>query len=279
MASLILANVLTSLLALVICLIALWIISLIIKDASIIDIFWGTGFAIVGAICLLKNELNSSYALLLAGLPIIWGMRLSFYLIKRNWGGGEDKRYIAMRERSGLAQMAWRKRAFFTIFLSQGLLILLVSAPIWIGIGSYVAHNANGADVLGSPLALLVYLGILIWLIGFLFETIGDSQLAKFMAQMKDYNGPYEDKPVLDKGLWKYTRHPNYFGNACMWWGTWLMACAVPWGWLSVFGPLLMTVLLVRISGKGLLERGMKHRKPYQDYINRTAGFIPKRPI
>lgn len=276
MLSFISSNAAASIGVLLIGLTALWLISLKMRDASIIDIFWGMGFAFVGAVCLLKNGVGTPYPLMLAGLPIIWGLRLSLYLAKRNLGHGEDKRYIAMRKRSGLTEITWRKRAFFTIFLGQGLLIMLVSAPIWIGMGSYMAHGMP--DIMGLPVSVLVYVGAAIWGIGFLFEAIGDAQLSKFMAKMKDYSGAYEDKPVLDTGLWRYTRHPNYFGNACMWWGTWLIACTVPWGWASIFGPIIMTVFLVRISGKDLLERSMKKRKPYQDYIARTSSFVPFPP-
>ena len=127
-------------------------------------------------------------------------------------------------------------------------------------------------------IGLLSILGALLWLIGFLFEAIGDWQLSKFMKKNKDYDGPKEDKPVLNTGLWKYTRHPNYFGNACMWWGIWLVACQAPWGWATIFAPIIMTILLTRVSGRDLLEREMKKRKAYRDYIERTSGFFPMPP-
>lgn len=255
---------------LLIAIFALWLISLKIKDASIIDIFWGTGFGIVAMTCLYLAADKTDYVYLLAALPTIWAVRLSLYLAKRNLGHGEDKRYVAMQARAakkGMSEMAWRLRAFFTIFLGQGILIMIVSAPVWVGIAS--------AKVNLVPLGLLSMIGAVIWLIGFLFEAIGDWQLSKFMKKMKDYDGAYEDKPVLDTGLWKFTRHPNYFGNACMWWGIWLVACQAPYGWVTIFGPLIMTLFLTRVSGRDLLERQLKKRPAYQAYVERTSGFFP----
>ncbi len=281
-------NLIASTIALLACLIPLWLISLRIKNASIIDIFWGFGFVVVAAACLILAPAKTTYIWLLAALPIIWGLRLTFYLAKRNLGHGEDKRYVAMQKRAekkGMPEMAWRRRAFFTIYLGQGLLILIVSAPVWVGIANALEWTevvcvttpcdfppeVNEIAKIG-PLAIG---GALLWLIGFLFEAIGDAQLAAFLKTNKDYDGPLEDKPVMNKGLWKFTRHPNYFGNACMWWGIWLVACQAPWGWTTIFAPIVMTILLVRVSGKALLERQMKKRPAYVDYINRTSGFFP----
>ena len=273
-----------SALALLACLIPLWLISLKIKDASIIDIFWGFGFVVVAITCLAVTP-KTPYVWLLAALPIIWGLRLTAYLARRNLGHGEDRRYVAMRTRSGMDEMAWRRRAFFTIYLGQGLLILIVSAPVWIGMAN--AYSFTQINCITEPcgyppeivenakIGVITIIGATLWLIGFLFEAVGDAQLAAFLKRNKDYDGPPENKPVLDTGLWKYTRHPNYFGNACMWWGIWIVACAAPWGWVSVFAPIIMTLLLVRVSGKDLLERHMKKRPAYRDYVARTSGFFP----
>ena len=282
----------------------LWAISLAVKDASLIDIFWGFGFLVVAAVCLYLVPVKTPYLWLLAAMPIAWGIRLSLYLAKRNLGHGEDVRYVAMQKRAekkGMSEMAWRIRSLFTIYFGQGLLIMIVSAPVWVAMATAKTGISELTDVydvislsgetsadelketitnLSTPIqiGLLSILGALLWLIGFLFEAIGDWQLSKFMNKMKGYNGTYEDKPVLDTGLWKYTRHPNYFGNACMWWGIWLVACQAPWGWATIFAPLIMTLLLTRVSGRDLLERQMKKRPAYQDYIKRTSGFIPKPP-
>jgi len=277
----------------------LWAISVAAKDASLIDIFWGFGFLVVAAVCLYIAPLKTPYLKLLAALPILWGIRLSLYLAKRNLGHGEDVRYVAMRKRAekkGMNEMAWRIRTLFTVYFGQGLLIMIVSAPIWVTMAT--GYLSDISKMLNDPIyfamisdtvefeqkyrttkiGILPILGALLWLIGFLFEAIGDWQLASFLKKNKGYDGAYEDKPVLDTGLWKYTRHPNYFGNACMWWGIWLVACQAPWGWATIFAPLIMTFLLTRVSGRDLLERQLKKRPAYQDYMKRTSGFVPKMP-
>lgn len=271
----------------------LWAVSVAAKDASLIDIFWGFGFLVVAAVCLyLNNMLVGEFRdippnnLLIAALPILWGIRLTLYLAKRNLGHGEDKRYIAMRKRAekkGMSEMVWRIRTLFTVYFGQGVLILIVSAPIWVAMAMSYASPRPSASYTGpfpdiGTIGLLSVLGALLWLIGFLFEAIGDWQLSRFLKKNKGYDGPIEDKPVLDTGLWKYTRHPNYFGNACMWWGVWLVACQAPWGWATIFAPIIMTLLLTKVSGRDLLERDMKKRKNYRDYIERTSGFIPMPP-
>ena len=266
----------------------LWAISVAVKDASLIDIFWGFGFLLVASVCLYLVPVKTPYLILLAALPIIWGLRLTLYLGKRNLGHGEDKRYVSMQKRAakkGMSEMTWRLRSLLTIFFGQGLLIMIVSAPVWVAMATGFVYGgtrktATGItpDIALSAIGPLVILGALLWLIGFLFEAIGDAQLAAFIKKNKDYDGPIDDKPVLDTGLWKYTRHPNYFGNACMWWGIWLVACQAPWGWVTIFAPIIMTLLLTKVSGRDLLERDMGRRKNYQDYIERTSGFFPMPP-
>lgn len=262
----------------------LWTISVAVKDASLVDVFWGFGFLCVGAVCLYLADPKTPYLWLLGALPIIWGARLTTYLAIRNLGHGEDKRYVAMRKRSKLNEAGWRLRSLFSIYWGQGLLIMIVSAPIWVGMGTHIAGrvvNSGGESYYihaNAYINLLALLGTLLWLIGFFFEAIGDWQLSRFMEKHKDYDGPQEDKPVLNTGLWRYTRHPNYFGNACMWWGIWLVACEAPWGWATIFAPIIMTYLLTNVSGKDLLEKDMSKRKNYKTYIKRTSGFFPMPP-
>lgn len=267
----------------------LWAISVAVKDASLVDVFWGFGFLCVGAVCLYLADPKTPYLWLLGLLPVIWGARLTAHLAKRNIGflgghGGEDKRYVAMRKRSSLNEAAWRLRSLFSIYWGQGLLIMIVSAPVWVGMGTHIAGRVveSGGETVyvhaNAYINLLAILGTLLWIIGFLFEAIGDWQLSRFMKKHEDYDGPQEDKPVLNTGLWRYTRHPNYFGNACMWWGIWLIACEAPWGWATIFAPIVMTYLLTNVSGKDLLEKDMKKRKNYQIYIERTSGFFPLPP-
>ena len=270
----------------------LWAISVAAKDASLVDIFWGFGFLLVGAVCLYLVPIKTPYLILLAAMPIIWGLRLTLYLGKRNLGHGEDKRYVSMQKRAakkGMSEMRWRLRSLFSIYWGQGLLIMIVSAPVWVAMATGIYENdalrqmddgshVGQAGFIFSNVGILSILGALLWLIGFLFEAIGDAQLASFLKRNKDYDGPADEKPVMDKGLWKYTRHPNYFGNACMWWGIWIVACAAPFGWATIIGPIIMTLLLTKVSGRDLLERDMGRRKNYQDYIERTSGFFPMPP-
>ena len=252
-------------------LILLWAISLKLKDASLIDIFWGFGFLLVAVACFMLSQDKTLYTTTLILLPILWGARLTLHLAKRNIGHGEDKRYTAMRkraERKGLSENNWRLRTLFTIFFGQGLLIMIISTPILFA----SAYASNSPDITIGP---LVYIGVIVWSIGFLFEAIGDAQLSRFMKKNLNFVGNEADKPVLNLGLWKYTRHPNYFGNACIWWGIWLVACNSNIGWTTILSPLLMTLLLTRISGRDLLEKQMKKRKAYVSYIEKTNSFIP----
>lgn len=281
----------------------LWAISVAMKDASLVDIFWGFGFLLVGAVCVYLAPVKTPYLILLAAMPIIWGLRLTLYLGKRNLGHGEDKRYVSMQKRAakkGTSEMAWRLRSLLSIYWGQGLLIMIVSAPVWVAMATgWVFPDAiigfdeaaNNGQISAErfkelqydlreplPIGILSLLGATLWLIGFLFEAIGDAQLASFLKKNKAYDGPIDDKPVMDRGLWKYTRHPNYFGNACMWWGIYLVACQAPWGWVTIIGPIIMTILLTRVSGRDLLERKLKTRPAYAKYVERTSGFIPMPP-
>jgi steroid 5-alpha reductase family enzyme len=186
-------------------------------------------------------------------------LRLSLHLARRNLGKGEDFRYVRMRERFGAR--FWIV-SLFVVFLLQAGLAWTVSLPIQAG------------QIVGSeqPLGPLDGLGFGVWLVGLVFETVGDGQLARFRAD------PTNRGRVLDRGLWRYTRHPNYFGDFCVWWGLWLIAVSAGAPW-SVIGPLLMSVLLIRVSGKGLLERTIGERRPgYADYVDRTSGFFPLPP-
>ena len=271
----------------------LWAISVAAKDASLVDIFWGFGFLLVGAVCLYLVPVKTPYLILLAAMPIVWGLRLSLYLGKRNLGHGEDKRYVNMRKRAekkGISEMTWRLKTLLSVYWGQGLLIMIVSAPVWVAMatgGERIDVMAIEPDfksidwkpaIITAKIGVLAIIGATLWLVGFLFEAIGDAQLAAFLKKNKGYDGPADEKPVMDKGLWKYTRHPNYFGNACMWWGIWIVACAAPLGWATIFGPIIMTLLLTKVSGRDLLERDMGRRKNYQDYIERTSGFFPMPP-
>ena len=196
-------------------------------------------------------------AWLVAMLITLWGARLSWHIFRRNHGKGEDPRYQAMRAAHGHA-FWWR--SLFTVFWLQGAILWFVALPL------LVAVRAS------SPAALTAVdgLGVLLFAVGFGFEVVGDYQLERFRAE------PSNRGKVLDRGLWRYTRHPNYFGNATLWWGLYAIAAATPSGWLTVLSPALMTFLLMRVSGVTLLEDGLKASKPgYHAYITRTPTFFP----
>ena len=236
--------------------VVLWLLSLQLKDASIVDIFWGLGFVLIAWTTFSLSD-GGLRAAVLALLTTLWGLRLAGYLAWRNIGKGEDPRYQEMRNYRG-DQFWWI--SLFTVFFLQGAVMWLISLPIQVG------------QTVESQLSLLNFLGVGVWGIGFLFESLGDYQLAKFKAD------PSNEGKVMDQGLWRYTRHPNYFGNAMIWWGLFLVACSVTTAWVVV-SPLLMTFFLIKVSGVALLERSLKSRSPaYCEYVERTSSFIPWPP-
>lgn len=236
---------------------ALWLVSLLRQDASFVDIFWGLGF--VTAAWVYYAATPQGYylrKLLLAALVTMWGVRLALHITQRNWGKGEDYRYRRWREQGG---SKWWWQSYFKVFLLQGFLLWIISAPLL------------AAQISPSPaqLTLLDYLALAVWGVGFFFEAVGDWQLRRFKAN------PANRGRLLTSGVWLYTRHPNYFGDAAQWWGYYLIALAAGGGW-TVFSPLLMTFLLVRVSGVALLERSLRESKPgYQEYAEKTSAFVP----
>jgi steroid 5-alpha reductase family enzyme len=236
----------------------LWLVSLPLRNASIVDIAWSLGFVAVAWIGLAAVPAVGPRSWLLAILTTVWGVRLAGYLAWRNLGKGEDKRYTAMRNSYG--DSFWIV-SLGTVFLLQAALILVVSLPVQVG----MFHPEPSA----WP---LVAAGGALWLVGFLFETVGDYQLARFKAD------PDNRGKVMDRGLWRYTRHPNYFGDFCVWWGLLLIAVPDPEHlWIAV-GPAVMSFLLLRVSGVTLLEKDLSRRPAYADYIRRTSAFFPRPP-
>jgi len=236
-----------------------WIISVLVKNASIVDIVWGFGFVAVAWVVRLTVDGHADRQNLLVAMATIWGLRLSGYLFWRNHGKGEDYRYKSMRKH-------WGPRFWLislgTVFAVQATIMFLVSLPVQLG-------QASADDSLG----LLVPIGIAVWLVGLFFEAVGDAQLARFK---KD---PANAGTVMDKGLWRYTRHPNYFGDACVWWGIALVAADTPVGRWGIIGAVVMTVFLRRVSGVTLLEKSLvKRREGYVDYVARTSPFVPRPP-
>ena len=246
---------------------ALWAYSVKIRDVSFIDAFWAFGMVLLACATWAQSEYPSARSHLLLGLTAFWGLRLTLHLWTRWRAHGEDPRYAkimgSVMEKKG---WSWSKTSLLSVFLTQAPLLFITCLPAQLGIWA----SEGGLNVLG-PLA---FLGATIAIIGILFETIGDAQLNAFRAN------PANTGKVLDTGLWRYTRHPNYFGDACTWWGIWLIACetGLP-GWISIIGPIFLTFTLTRWSGKPLLEKGMKKTRPeYAYYVARTSGFFPLPP-
>jgi steroid 5-alpha reductase family enzyme len=240
--------------------VVVWIASLALRDASIVDPVWGLAFVAIAWATLVQVGGPADApvrATLLVALVTIWGVRLAVYLFWRKAGMDEDYRYVRMRERFG-ASFWWT--SLFVVFLLQAGLAWLVSFPVQAG------------QVPVTPLGPLDGIGVALWVVGLAFETVGDIQLARFKAD------PANRGRVLDRGLWRYTRHPNYFGDFLVWWGLFAIAAAAG-AWWTVFGPVLMSVLLLRVSGVALLERTIAERRPgYEAYVRRTSAFFPRPP-
>jgi steroid 5-alpha reductase family enzyme len=234
----------------------LWIISVALKNVSIVDLFWGAGFVVINTFYFFNTDATPAKIVLLV-LVAIWGLRLSVYLAWRNIGKGEDFRYQEFRRKYGEKNYWWI--SFFQTFLLQGILMWIISLPL-------LGTNLNSSS---QSLGILDFLGILIWIIGFVFEAGGDFQLAQFR---KDINNKGK---VLDTGLWRYTRHPNYFGDSAVWWGYGIL-CLSTCSYWYVSGSVIMTLLIIKVSGVALLEKSLKEAKPqYHDYIKKTNSFIP----
>lgn len=237
-----------------VCMLLLWLLSMRLGNAAIVDIFWGCGFGLLAWLYFALGAGLLPRKLLVAVLVTIWGTRLSLHIWQRNRGRPEDFRYRAWREQWARS-FAWR--SLLQVFLLQGALVWLISAPL------LLAQTAPAAP------GMLDALGTLLWLVGFAFEAGGDWQLQRFKAN------PLNAGRVLDSGLWRYTRHPNYFGDALIWWGLFLLGAGGPLGGWAIGSPLLMTVLLMRVSGVTLLEQTLAQRPAYREYIARTPAFFP----
>lgn len=237
-----------------------WLASLWLRDVSIVDLVWGTGFVLVGWVTFVATGPPTPQKLLVAVMTSVWGLRLSGYLAWRNLGKVEDYRYRAMRDRYG---DSFPFRSLFTVFGLQAAVMWIVSLPVQTGQLSVNQDQIDG----------ITFLGISIWMTGFFFESVGDFQLARFKSNPKNRG------LVMDQGLWRYTRHPNYFGDFLVWWGIYLVSFGKGVAWWSAIGPVVMSIFLMRVSGVTLLESSLKTRKRgYVDYIRRTNSFFPLPP-
>lgn len=247
------------------CFLLVWRVGVALKDATVVDSWWPLGMVLLAWTSFLRvGGQPTPRKLLLAGLCTAWGLRLGLHLFRRWRGHGPDRRYVAMLAKAQ-AERGWSfaTASLLLVFAVQAPLQFIVSLPVQLG------------QVSAAPAALgpLAWSGLALGLVGLVFEAVGDWQLARFKAD------PASAGKVLDTGLWRYTRHPNYFGDACVWWGLYLIAAETGPGIWALPGPFLLTVSLIRWSGAPLVEGNLRTSRPgYEDYIRRTSGFVPWPP-
>ena len=234
-----------------------WLLSLVLKNVTVVDSLWGLGFIIIVWLTFFLTDGFFGRKLLIALLVTVWGLRLSSYLTWRNWGKAEDPRYGSWREKSG--RHFWIV-SLFKVFLLQSVFLWAISLSLQYGMASKTPATITWLDLCGVSL----------WTVGFIFEAVGDWQLAAFKSN------PANKGKVMDRGLWAYTRHPNYFGECLIWWGIFLIALSAPTSWWTILSPLTITAVLLKMTGIPLTEKTMiSHRPGYNEYIQRTNAFIP----
>ncbi len=233
-----------------------WLMSLALHNVAIVDVFWGLAMAGAGVTWLLQAE-GSPRGALAVLLAVLWASRLALHILWRSRGKPEDRRYREIRARN---EPNFAFKSLYLVFALQAVLAWVIATPLF------------GATRSGSPLGVLDALAVALWLAGFIVQVTADLQLARFQQR------PDAGRAVMNQGVWRYSRHPNYFGEALMWWSLWLIAAAGG-AWWSFFGPLLLTFLLLKVSGVALTEKDIASRRPdYQDYIRRTSAFFPLPP-
>jgi steroid 5-alpha reductase family enzyme len=236
-----------------------WFIAAQVRGRNdVADVAWGVGFILVAAVSMVAGGVYSARGLLVSALLLAWGVRLAVHIHSRNRGRGEDPRYLKWREEWGTWFVL---RSFLQVFMLQGILLLMVAIPV-------IFVNQAPATALGW----LDFLGVVVWLYGFCFEAVGDWQLLKFVRD------PANKSTLMTSGLWRYTRHPNYFGEVTLWWGIWLMTLPLPNGLLTIIGPLTITFLILKVSGIPMLEKPYEYRADFQEYKRRTSAFFPLPP-
>ena len=219
------------------------------------DVAWGLGFVLLSWTSFFLSGSPGSRGRLVCVLVSIWGLRLAWHIHARHRGKPEDFRYLAWRREWGRWFYA---RSYAQVYLLQGALLFLVALPVLV-----INRNPGGA------LGFLEVVGVCVWLFGFLFESVGDEELARFARD------PHNHGKILQSGLWRYTRHPNYFGEVVQWWGIWLVAIGVSGGWFSIAGPLTITLLILQVSGIPMLEKKMAENPDFAEYRRRTSVFVP----
>jgi len=227
------------------------------KRYDLIDSVWGPGFAVIAVITLVFAEGEPTRQWIITALTVVWGLRLGWHIHSRNRGKDEDPRYQDILKRA----KGNPRLKMYRVYLLQAVLMWIVSLPV------------QAAQHLSAPFGVLDFLGTGVWVVGFVFEAVGDWQLSRFRAD------PANKGAVMDRGLWRYTRHPNYFGDSVVWWGLYLFALHSWVAALTIIGPVVMTWLLAKGSGKPLLEKDIVSRRPgYAEYVRRTSGFFPLPP-
>ena len=237
----------------------LWfVMSVIWKRNDVADVAWGLGFVVAACTALVTNRGTSPQGVVVLVLVTLWGLRLALHISSRNRGKSEDPRYQAWRKEWGAH---FYLRSFLQVYLLQGFLLLVISIPVIFLIQAPY-----------HPFSILNILGAGVWLIGFLFEAVGDYQLRRFKRE------PSNRGRVMQSGLWRYSRHPNYFGEVVLWWGLYLITLSVPGGWWTVIGPLTITALILFVSGIPMLEKRYEGNPEFEDYKRRTSAFLPLPP-
>jgi len=234
----------------------LWfLISLLRKRNDVADVAWGLGFVLLAWTSFFLSGSSGTRGILVGSLVSVWGLRLAWHIHARNRGKAEDYRYLAWRREWG----RWfYLRSYAQVYLLQGVLLFLIALPVLI---------INRGE--GKTFGFLNGIGVCVWLFGFLFESVGDAELARFV------NDPLNRGKIMQSGLWRYTRHPNYFGEVAQWWGIWLAALGVPGSWFAIIGPLTISILILKVSGIPMLEKKMAENPDFAEYKRRTSVFLP----
>ena len=234
-----------------------WTMSLIYRNVTLVDSLWGLGFVLIAWLTFFLADGFFGRKFLIALLVSVWGLRLAGHLSWRNWGHGEDPRYGAWRAESG--DRFWLV-SLFKVFVLQAIFLWAIA----------LAMQWGQLSSLPAKITWLDFLGLGLWLTGFFFEAVGDWQLARFKAN------PNNKGRVMDQGLWAYTRHPNYFGETLIWWGIFLITLATPGSWWTIVSPIIITVVLLKMTGVTLMEKTIVKTRPgYEAYIAKTNAFIP----
>ena len=237
-----------------------WLISLAYRNVTIVDSLWGLGFVLIAWLTYAVSDGYENRKLLIAILVTLWGLRLCIYLSWRNWSKGEDPRYGGWREKSG--DRFWLV-SLFKVFILQALFLWVISVAVQIGQLAAMPDTLTWLDGLGT----------FVWATGFMFESAGDWQLARFKSD------PANQGQVMNRGLWAYTRHPNYFGEFLVWWGIFLVTLSTPNSWWTIFSPIIVTAVLLKMTGIPLTEKALIENRPgYSEYIKRTSAFVPWLP-